>query len=56
MSLYFITTGARNAAFRKSKTIAEALADELIAAEGATLSSYAVKKRDEIERVAKSNR
>jgi len=83
-AIYLLTTGAREAAFRNIKTIAECLADELInAAKGSSnrynftdfetvLSyvviilcylkelllyfSYAIKKKDEIERVAKANR
>ncbi|KAJ6923877.1 40S ribosomal protein S5-like [Populus alba x Populus x berolinensis] len=81
-ALYLLTTGAREAAFRNIKTIAECLADELInAAKGSSnrffsfllgcsfhncfsvllvivyiFFSYAIKKKDEIERVAKANR
>ncbi|KAJ3240128.1 ribosomal protein S5 [Chytriomyces hyalinus] len=51
-----LTTGAREAAFRNSKTIAECLADELINAAKGSSNSYAIKKKDELERVAKSNR
>ncbi|KAK9809000.1 hypothetical protein WJX72_007659 [[Myrmecia] bisecta] len=86
-AIFLITTGAREAAFRNIKTIAECLADELInaakgssnrhvceaalrhiktiaecladelinAAKGSS-NSYAIKKKDEIERVAKANR
>ena len=58
MALYLLCTGAREAAFRNVKTIAECLADEIInAAKGVGAgNSYAVKKKDEIERVAKGNR
>lgn len=55
-ALYLITTGARNAAFRNIKSIAECLADELINAANDNQNSYAIKKKDEIERVAKANR
>ena len=55
-ALSLITDGARRSAFRSSKTIAECLADELIAASGNTSDSYAVRKKDELERIAKSNR
>jgi small subunit ribosomal protein S5e len=84
-----LTTGAREAAFRNIKTVAECLADELVnAAKGSSnrcdpqrtvtsiqidryqeretlddlilhsffLCSYAIKKKDELERVAKANR
>ncbi|MGH0150879.1 UNVERIFIED_CONTAM: hypothetical protein FKN15_077680 [Acipenser sinensis] len=50
------STGAREAAFRNIKTIAECLADELINAAKASSNSYAIKNKDELERVAKSNR
>merc|ERR1712188_218047 len=55
-ALYLLTTGARNSAFRNTKTIAECLADELINASRGSSNSYAIKKKDELERVAKSNR
>ena len=46
---------ARESSFRNIKTIAECLADEIINAARGSSNSYAIKK-DEIERVAKSNR
>jgi len=55
-AIYLITTGARNTAFRNIKTIAECLADELINAANDNQNSFAIKKKDEIERVAKANR
>nr|WCZ58414.1 40S ribosomal protein S5 [Paratrimastix eleionoma] len=55
-ALYLITLGARAAAFRNQKTVAECLADELINAAKGSSNSSAIKKKDEIERVAKSNR
>ncbi|KAJ1919712.1 ribosomal protein S5 [Tieghemiomyces parasiticus] len=55
-SIYLLSTGAREAAFRNVKTIAECLADELINAAKGSSNSYAIKKKDELERVAKSNR
>mmetsp|Transcript_9793 Transcript_9793/g.17038 ORF Transcript_9793/g.17038 Transcript_9793/m.17038 type:complete len:193 (+) Transcript_9793:74-652(+) len=55
-AIYLITTGAREAAFRSIKTIAECLADEIINAAKGSSNSYAIKKKDEIERVAKANR
>ena len=55
-ALYLITQGAREAAFRNIKTIAECMADEIINAAKGSSNSYAIKKKDEIERVAKSNR
>jgi len=49
-------SGAREASFRNIKTIAECLADEIINAARGSSNSYAIKKKDEIERVAKANR
>ena len=55
-AIYLMTTGARESSFRNIKTIAECLADEIINAARGSSNSYAIKKKDEIERVAKSNR
>jgi len=55
-AIYLITTGARNNSFRNIKSIAECLADELINAANDNQNSFAIKKKDEIERVAKANR
>ena len=55
-AIYLITTGARNASFRNIKSIAECLADEIINAANDNQNSFAIKKKDEIERVAKANR
>ena len=54
--IYLITVEAREASFRTSKNIAECLADELIACAQENNSSYAIRKKDEIERAAKANR
>jgi len=51
-----ITIGVRESAFRNVKSISECLADELINAAKGSSNSYAIKKKDELERVAKSNR
>jgi len=49
--------GAKSASFRSLKSIQECLADEIInAAKGTGSNSYAIRKKDEIERVAKGNR
>lgn len=53
-SIALLTIGARESAFRNVKTIAECLADELINAAKGSSNSYAIKKKDELERVAKS--
>lgn len=42
--------------FNKKKTMAEALAEELVLASKGDVNSYAVKKRDEIERMARGAR
>ncbi|GES59552.1 ribosomal protein S7 [Aspergillus terreus] len=55
-SIALLTIGAREAAFRNIKSIAECLAEELINAAKGSSNSYAIKKKDELERVAKSNR
>lgn len=55
-AISLLTVGAREAAFRNIKTIAECLAEELINAAKGSSNSYAIKKKDELERVAKSNR
>lgn len=55
-AVYLICTGARQAAFRNIKTIAECLADEIMNCAKESSNSYAIKKKDEIERVAKANR
>lgn len=55
-AIALLTIGAREASFRNVKTIAECLAEELINAAKGSSTSYAIKKKDELERVAKSNR
>lgn len=55
-ALYLLTTGAREASFRNIRTISECLADELINAAKGSSNSYAIKKKDELERSAKSYR
>jgi small subunit ribosomal protein S5e len=56
IALSMICQGARNSAFRNCKSIAECVADELTNASKKSTNSYAIKKKEEIERVAKSNR
>jgi len=51
-AIYLMTTGARESSFRNVKTIAECLADEIVNAARGSSNSYAIKKKDEIERVA----
>ncbi len=57
MSLRNISLAAIMGAFDKKKTLPQALADEIeFAAKGDVNSSYAIKKRDETERMARSSR
>jgi small subunit ribosomal protein S5e len=55
-ALYLLTTGAREAAFRNVKTISECLADELVNAAKGSSTSYAIHKKDDVERNARANR
>jgi len=55
-AITLLTIGVRESAFRNVKSISECLADELINAAKGSSNSYAIKKKDELERVAKSNR
>merc|ERR1712072_93802 len=55
-AIWLLSTGAREASFRNVKTFAECLADELVNAAKESTNSYALKKKEEIERVAKANR
>jgi small subunit ribosomal protein S5e len=56
-AIYLICKGARESSFRNVKSVAECLADEIInASKGPGSNSYAARKKDEIERVAKGNR
>merc|ERR1712144_183214 len=54
--VHLITIGVRESAFRNVKSISECLADELMNDAKGSSNSYAIKKKDELERVAKSNR
>ena len=56
LSLRFITEAARQASSKNPKTIDECLADEIAAASIRDQKSNAVKKRDEVERIALSSR
>merc|ERR1739848_957196 len=50
------SAGARASSFRNIKSIAECLADEIMNCAKESSNSYAIKKKDELERVAKGNR
>ena len=57
LAIYLLTQGAREHSVKVQKTIAECLADEIINCEKVnTQASYALKKKEEIEKVAKGNR
>lgn len=56
LALYLITMGARKASFRNIRNISECLADEIIACSQGNPNSFAIRKKEEIERGAKSNR
>jgi len=56
LTLRFITDGARQASLGNPKTIDEALADEIVYCAGKDSRGFAVRKRDEMERVALSSR
>ena len=55
-AIWLMTLGARTASFRNSKSLAECLADEIVNASKSNTASFAIKKKDDIERVAKTNR
>ena len=56
-AIYLISNGARDKAHKSIKSIAECLADEIVNVEkGNTQSCFALKKKEEIEKVAKGNR
>ncbi len=56
LALRFLTEGARLCAFNNPKPIEECLAEEIILAAKGDPRSYAVKQKEEIERIALSSR
>ncbi len=56
LAIRWITEGARQCAFNNPKPIEECLADEIIAAANNDPKSYAIRKKDEVERIAASAR
>ena len=56
LALRNIALGAIRASFRNTKSIEECLADEIIKASHNDVSSYAISKKDEVERIAASAR
>ncbi len=56
LALRFISEGVRTAAFGSGRTIEEVLAEEIIQAAAGDANSFAVKKKNEQERVAMASR
>jgi len=56
LALRFLSEGARKQSFGNPKALDEYLAEELIMAAKHDVKSYAVKKRNEMERIARSSR
>jgi small subunit ribosomal protein S7 len=56
LALRFISEGVREASFGSPRTVEEVLADEIIQAAAGDSNSYAVKKKNEQERVAMASR
>ena len=56
LTLRYLADGARQSSFSSPQTIDECLADEIIAAADKDSKSYAIKKKDETERIALSSR
>lgn len=56
LALRFVTVGAAKASFRRKKSIANAVADEIIAAANYDMKCYSVSKKEELERIAKAAR
>ncbi|MDY2744598.1 MAG: 30S ribosomal protein S7, partial [Methanosphaera sp.] len=54
LSLGFLTKGAMQSAFKNKKSAAQCLADEILLASEEDSRSYAVQKKEEKERVARS--
>jgi small subunit ribosomal protein S7 len=56
LALRFISEGVRESAFSNPRSVEEVLADEIIQAANGDSNSYAVRKRNEQERVAMASR
>ncbi len=56
LALRYLVEGARLSSFNSPKPIEESLADEIIAAAQNDTKSYAIKKKEEIERIALASR
>jgi len=56
LALRLITEGARKASLNNPRTLEECLAEELMLAANRDVKSYAISKRNETERIARSSR
>ncbi len=56
LALRFLAEGVKDSAFSSPKTVEEALADELMFAAANEMNSFAIKKKNEQERVAMASR
>jgi len=56
LAIYWMCVGARKAAFKNMKSIAETLADEIMNCAKNSPNSTAIRKRDDTEKEAKNNR
>lgn len=56
LAIRFLSEGARNATLNNPRSLEECLAEELILAAKGDMKSHAVKKRNEMERVAMASR
>ena len=56
LALRFISEGVREACFSSPKSVEEALADEIIMAANNDSNSYAIKRKNEQERIAMASR
>ncbi|MGH9909786.1 MAG: 30S ribosomal protein S7, partial [Nitrososphaerales archaeon] len=56
LALRFITEGVKESTFSNPKTVEEALVDEIMLAAQNNMSSFAIKKKNEQERIAMASR
>jgi small subunit ribosomal protein S7 len=56
LALRYITVGAAKAAFRSKKSIAQALAEEIMSAAKYDMKCYSISKKEELERIARAAR
>jgi small subunit ribosomal protein S7 len=56
LALRFITVGAAKVAFKNKKSIAQCLADEIVAAANYDIKCYSISRKEEIERISKAAR